>query len=50
MRALDVARALSEKIKDKESFHRLDALRYTAAGYSAGGGVVCVMNDAFWVQ
>ena len=35
-RELDEAGEPTEKIKDKETFHRLDALRYVVAGLSAG--------------
>jgi hypothetical protein len=36
-RELDDAGQPTEKIKDKETFHRLDALRYVVAGMTTQG-------------
>jgi hypothetical protein len=40
VRVLDAAGEPTEKIKDKETFHRLDALRYAAVGVTTPVGVL----------
>jgi hypothetical protein len=38
-RVLDASNEPTEKIKDKDTFHRLDALRYAAVGVTTPVGV-----------